>query len=45
MDAARSQNLKKLLDEMKSKAKIVVSKPAAAPAEAPKAEEKPAAAK
>lgn len=41
----QQQNLKKLLDDMKSKAKIVVSKPAAAPAEAPKAEEKPAAAK
>ena len=41
----QQQNLKKLLDDMKSKAKIVVSKPAAAPAEAPKAEEKPAEAK
>jgi len=43
----QQQNLKKLLDEMKSKAKIVISKPAApaAAAEAPKTEEKPAAAK
>ncbi|MBS1231097.1 MAG: peptidylprolyl isomerase [Proteobacteria bacterium] len=42
----QQQNLKKLLDEMKSKAKIVISKPAApagAAAEAPKTEEKPAA--
>lgn len=39
----QQQNLKKLLDEMNSKAKIVVSKSAAA--EAPKTEEKPAEAK
>ena len=41
----QQQNLKKLLDEMKSKAKIVISKPAAAAAGAAKTEEKPAAAK
>jgi peptidyl-prolyl cis-trans isomerase C len=39
----QQQNLKKLLDDLKSKAKIVIKKPAAAAAEAPKAEEKPAA--
>lgn len=42
----QQQNLKKLLDDLKSKAKIVIKQPAAAaPAEAPKSEEKPAAAK
>ena len=41
----QQQNLKKLLDDLKSKAKIVIKKPAAAAAEAPKAEEKPAEAK
>ena len=41
----QQQNLKKLLDDMKSKAKIVITKSAAAPAEAPKKEEKPAEAK
>lgn len=40
----QQQNLKKLLDDLKSKAKIVIKKPAAA-AEAPKSEEKPAEAK
>lgn len=41
----QQQNLKKLLDDLKSKAKIVITKPAAAAAEAPKKEEKPAEAK
>ena len=41
----QQQNLKTLLDEMKSKAKIVISKTAAAAEETPKKEEKPAEAK
>lgn len=38
----QQQNLKKLLDELKSKAKITLSQPTAAAVEAPKKEEKPA---